>query len=247
MISSPRPVVIVASILATLACDEPGDADIRSASVPASAAQAAPALGSSARAARPENDSAGRDRQPRRVLVNGIDLTGIGYDVGNPMAPIVLVNFSDFGCPYCGTFARQTYPSLDKEFVRTGKVFFKYVPFVMGMFPNGAEAARAAECAADQGRFWPMHDALYGAQAEWKSTRSPEPLFQRHAAAIGLDTAVFSACYADRRTDQRTDRANDRATRLGIRATPTFFVNDQQIEGALPLEVFRQVLGNLAP
>ena len=63
----------------------------------------------------------------RRVVVNGIDLTGVGYDLGSPTAPVVLVNFSDFGCPFCGSFARETYPALDQELVRTAKVFFKYM------------------------------------------------------------------------------------------------------------------------
>lgn len=59
---------------------------------------------------------------PRRVVVGGIDLTGVGYDEGSPTAPVVLVNFSDFGCPYCANFARETYPALAAEFVRTGQV-----------------------------------------------------------------------------------------------------------------------------
>lgn len=195
-----------------------------------------------ARAA-PISDSASARAGARRVIVNGVDLTGVGYDVGNPDAPIILVNFSDFGCPYCGSFARETDPVLRKEFVETGQVFLKYVPFVMGMFPNGGEAARAAECAADQGKFWPMHDRLYADQVGWKTTRDPHPLFRRYGASIGLDDALFSACYSDRRTDGRTRQATDRADRLHIRATPTFYVNDRQIEGALPLDGFRQVLG----
>lgn len=179
---------------------------------------------------------------PRRVMVNGIDLTGVGYDYGNPSASVVVVNFSDFGCPFCGSFARETQPSLDREFVATGKVFFKYVPFVMGMFPNGEQAARAGECAGDQGKFQAMHDRLYAEQKEWKSSRSPESILKKYAAGIGLDAARFAACYAGGTTHQRTALATDRADRLGIRATPTFYVNGYQIEGALPLEDFRRVL-----
>lgn len=251
-------------VFVTAACGERNDGDGRNASTTASAVQPgdssgnvtnnaeAPAtVAANAGPADAALDStappSGGSQRPRRVVVHGIDLTGIGYDVGNPAAPIVLVNFSDFGCPFCGSFARETHPALDAEFIRTGKVFFKYVPFVMGMFPNAAEATRAAECSAEQGGFWPMHDRLYGAQAEWKRSRSPEPMFRRYAASAGLDTVRFSACDADRRTDERTERANDRANRLGIRATPTFFVNDRQIEGALPLAEFRRILTSLAP
>ncbi len=179
---------------------------------------------------------------PRHVVVNGIDLTGVGYDLGNPAAPIVLVNFSDFGCPFCGSFARETQPALNDEFIGTGKVFFKYVPFVMGMFPNGDEAARASECAAEDARFWGMHDQLYAGQNEWKRSSAPEPVFQRYAVALGMDGQKFAACYASGRTDARTGVASDRAHRLGIRATPTFFIGDRQVEGALPLAEFRRVL-----
>ncbi|MHB8839651.1 MAG: DsbA family protein, partial [Gemmatimonadaceae bacterium] len=111
---------------------------------------------------------AGRASAPRRVVIGGVDLTGIGYDTGSPGAPIVMVDFSDFGCPFCGRHALETQPALEREFVATGKVFYKYVPFVMGMFPNGDVAARAAECAAEQGKLWEMHDALYADHSAWK-------------------------------------------------------------------------------
>lgn len=179
---------------------------------------------------------------PRRVVLHGVDLTGIGYDEGDPKAPVVFVNFSDFGCPFCGTFSRETYPPLKREYVNTGKVFFKYVPFVMGMFPNGDKAARAAECAADQGKFWPMHDRLYADQAAWKRGSAPSLVFERAASALGLDRAGFDVCFADGRTDVRTAAATDRAMRLGVRVTPSFFIGDRLVEGALPLEQFRVIL-----
>lgn len=184
----------------------------------------------------------GPRRPPRRVVVQGTDLTGIGYDVGSPDAKVVVVNFSDFGCPFCGTFARETYPALEREFVQPGKVFFKYVPFVMGMFPNAREASRAAECAADQGKFWQMHDRLYAGQQAWKRTFAPEEVFRRNAAEVRLDVSRFNACYASQRTDSRTADATRRAEQLSVRATPSFFVNGRLIEGALPLEQFRMLL-----
>ncbi|HEU4697864.1 MAG TPA: thioredoxin domain-containing protein [Gemmatimonadales bacterium] len=174
----------------------------------------------------------------RRVVVNGVDLTGIGYDRGARDAPIVMVDLSDFACPFCGSHARQTLPALEREFITQGKVFYKYVPIVMG-FPNGDRAARAAECAAEQDAFWPMHDRIYADQAEWKRASDPAKVFARHATSLGLDTTRFGSCYASARGAARTDAANDRARRLGVRATPTFFVNGQMVEGALPLDRFR--------
>lgn len=197
--------------------------------------------------ATPPQEGRPAGQAPRRVVVQGIDLTGVGYDEGDPTAPIVVVNFSDFGCPYCGTYARETHPALAREYIATGKVFFKYVPFVMGMFPNGDKAARAAECAADQGKFAAMHDRLYEEQRAWKRGGEPAQVFAQAATAIALDRPAFDACMRDGKVDVRTAVANDRAMRLNIRATPTFFVDGHQVEGALPLPQFRQLLGQLAP
>ncbi len=179
---------------------------------------------------------------PRRVLLGDVDLTGVGYDRGSPTARVVMIDFSDFGCPYCGEFTRETYPGIEREYVNTGKVFFKYVPFVVGMFPHAAEAARAAECAADQGKFWPMADRVYGAQKAWKSADDPRQILTTLAAAAGADTTALSRCYTDRHTDPRTARATQVANGIGVRVTPSFVVDGRPIEGALPLAEFRKVL-----
>lgn len=180
----------------------------------------------------------------RRVLLADVDLTDVGYDRGNPDAPIVMINFSDFGCPYCGQFERETFPALEREFIATGKLYYKYVPFVMGMFPNGDEAARAAECAADAGAFWPMHDRLYAAQSEWKRSSQPAALFLRYASA-SVDTARLAACYRANAVHPRTARANALAGEFGVRVTPSFVVNGRPIEGALPLAEFQRLLRDM--
>ena len=178
----------------------------------------------------------------RHVTVADVDLTGIGYDQGDVNAPVVVIDFSDFGCPYCAQFTRETYPVIEREYVRTGKVFFKYVPFVVGMFPHAAEATRVAECVGDQGRFWPMADRLYEAQREWKRASDPRALLLGIAGVAGADTSVVSQCYRDGRSEPRTARANDAASTLGVRVTPSFLVNERPIQGALPLAEFRKVI-----
>jgi protein-disulfide isomerase len=167
-----------------------------------------------------------------------------GYDRGDPRARVAVVEFSDFGCPYCAHFAEETYPQLAREFVATGAVRWRYVPFVMGMFPNGTEAARAAECAADQGprAFDRMHQRLFEEQDAWKRAADPERVFGAIAASAGLDAARFAACYASDVPDRRIRASNALADQLGVRATPTFFVNGARVEGALPLEQFRAIL-----
>jgi protein-disulfide isomerase len=169
---------------------------------------------------------------------------GPGYDRGSVMAAVTVLEFSDFGCPYCARFASQVYPQLAEEFVRTGRVRWKYVPFVMGMFPNGDGAARAVECAAEQGRdaFARMHDRLFAFQDSWKSTGDAAGVFRSFAAATGLDVARFTACWGSDEPEARIHRANELADQLGVRATPTFFINGRRVEGALPADQFRAVL-----
>ncbi len=169
-----------------------------------------------------------------------------GYDRGVTRAPVTVLEFADFGCRYCAQFALTTYPTIADEFVKSGKVRWKYVPFVLGMFPNGDQAARAAECAADQGMaaFDRMHDRLFRRQGEWSRNGDPAGLFRAYAQAAGLDVARFASCYTSQEPDGRIRASNDLADRMGVRATPTFFVNGYRIEGALPAEQFRAVLND---
>lgn len=180
-----------------------------------------------------------------RVVVHGVDVTGLGYDRGTPGAPITVVEFSDFGCAFCAKMALETKPALMAEFVDSGTVYWKYVPFVVGMFPNGDAAASAAECAAEQGHFPAMRDSLYVTQRAWKGTADAAPLLARLARDVGVDERRWAACFAGEGGRARTRRANEAAARLGVRATPTFFINGQMVEGALPLNVFRGGLRQL--
>lgn len=155
---------------------------------------------------------------------------------------MTVYEFSDFGCRFCALFSQGTYPELHREFVATGKVRWVSVPFVMGMFPNGETAARASECAAEQEQFFAMHDRLFAGQSEWAKSKEPEQIFAGYAKQIGLDAARFTSCYAVRRGGLRTANNTHAAELFGIRATPTFIVDGRLIEGALPVEQFRQVL-----
>ncbi len=171
-----------------------------------------------------------------------VDLRTIGYSRGPDDAPVQVYEFSDFGCPYCSLFAELTYPELHEEYVATGKVRWTYVPFVLGIFPNGAEAARAAECAGEQDRFWEMHDRLYEGQRDWKSSRNPASIFTGYAAELGLDADRFGSCYGENSVGRRTTLNNRVAAALGVRATPTFIVNGRLVQGAVPADQFRLIL-----
>jgi protein-disulfide isomerase len=167
-----------------------------------------------------------------------------GYTRGAPEAKVHVIEFSDFGCPYCAQFARDVYPELHRDYVATGRVRWTYVPFVMGNFANGAAAAMAAECAAEQGvpAFWRMHDELFETQREWRQARSPADLFRRYATSLGLDAGGFATCLEEQRPVARIRASNRAADRVGVRATPSFFINGKRVEGALPARQFRMLL-----
>ncbi|MFW6089523.1 MAG: DsbA family protein [Gemmatimonadota bacterium] len=167
---------------------------------------------------------------------------GIGYIQGDSAASVVVVEFGDFGCPACGEFARETLPALRDEFIHTGRVRWRFVPFELGAFPNGGEAARAAECAAEQDAFWAMHDRLYGDQGQWLDEGDPREIFVGYAADLGLDADAFERCYRDDAVEERIERAGEAARAARVRGTPTFFVDGRRVEGALPIGAFRELL-----
>ncbi len=178
---------------------------------------------------------------PRPLTFNGVDLSNIGYARGNPDSPVVIMDFSDFGCPYCGVFARETYPVIEREYVRTGKVYYKYMPFIAG-FAHGREATRAAECAGEQEKFWEMHDRIYDTQAEWRRGSAIDAQMAALAGTIPLDSVRYATCYRDRHTEARTAQATALANELGVRVTPSFLVNERPVQGALPIAEFRKVI-----
>jgi protein-disulfide isomerase len=179
--------------------------------------------------------------------VDTIDLRTIGYARGSDDAPLTVIEFSDFGCPFCASFSTRTYPDLHEEYVATGKVRWVFVPFVMGTFPNGELAARTAECAAEQDRFWEMKEQLYAGQDTWKSAsrRQAPRVFTGFADDAGLEPEAFSACFADNPVAGRIAVHNRAADAMRIRATPSFLVNGRLVEGALPIAQFRMALDRM--
>jgi protein-disulfide isomerase len=178
------------------------------------------------------------------AAAQSFDVQRLGYDKGNPAATIAIIEFGDFGCSACAVFFRDTYPQLHREFIATGRVKWKYVPFILGSFPNSGAATKAAECAADQDAFWSMHDLLYQKQREWNKLLRPAETMQKFAAELGLDRARFRECYDKDVTAARTRQANDIARELMVRATPTFFINGRRAVGALTIDQWRLLLAN---
>lgn len=168
----------------------------------------------------------------------------VGYTLGDADAPIAVVEFSDFGCPYCGRFARTTMPELHREYIDSGLVRWRYVPVVFG-FPGGDVGGAAAVCAArhgDEDEFWRTHDLLYTRQVVLRGG-SARPQVVGWLEENGLDRDAIEACMDDPATMATLERNNQLAQQWMVRGTPTFLINGVPMSGALPLDFFRQVFG----
>lgn len=167
-----------------------------------------------------------------------VSLDGYGFEKGKPSAPVWIVELADFGCGYCAKFASETMPALDSAFTTPGKVYWRFVPFVLGMFPNAQEAAEGSVCAAEQGRFWQMHDKLYARRKEWMGSKNAKVLVARIAASAGVEPSAYSKCLKSGTATATVARNNALAKSMYVRGTPTFVINGELVQGALPREVF---------
>jgi len=162
-------------------------------------------------------------------------LSEIGFDYGSADAPIKVVEFSDYGCGYCRRFHAETFPAILKDFIERGRVQWKYVTYVSGMFPNGLTAAFAAECAGEQELFPAMSPLLYERQGDWKSLQDPYDAFEAMATEVGANAERFRTCYEQQRPRPRVRSGILSGARLGVRGTPSFLINGVPAMGAQPL------------
>lgn len=175
----------------------------------------------------------------RDALLNRADLGRIS---GRDSAKVWLVVISDFQCPFCKRWHEQTAPSLVEQYVRTGKVRIAYLNLPISTHRNAQPAHEAAMCAAEQGAFWPVADALFATQDAWKSKFEVEPYFDSLATRHVRDAARFRACIRDGHTRALISTDVSRITRLGVGSTPTFFVGTQMIVGAQPYAAFARAI-----
>lgn len=171
------------------------------------------------------------------------DMAGDFYR-GNPDAKVVVIEFSDFQCPFCRKHTLETQPVLDEKFVNNGKIFWVFKNFPLTIHPQAPAAAAAAECAAEQGKFWPMHDQLFNSTDQW-SVDDPTPIFTDLAKQLGLDVDAFTTCLTAGEAAKRVQEDLDAGTPF-VRGTPTFIVlyngKGSIIPGALPADRFTSIL-----
>jgi len=170
--------------------------------------------------------------------------------IGNPDAPITIIEFSDFQCPFCARFYTQTLPLIHEEYIEQGivKLVFRDFP-IQSIHPNALPAAVAAECANEQGKFKEMHDTLFENQNEWsrQETANALSLFSQYAKEMQLEQEVFDSCLINGKYIEEIRKDLEDGQNYGIGGTPGFFVGNDEIgyvkmEGAQPFESFKKVI-----
>jgi protein-disulfide isomerase len=153
---------------------------------------------------------------------------------GPAAAPVEVVEFSDFQCPFC----LRAYPTVNQVLSTYGdRVHFVYRNYPLPNHPEARPAAEAAQCAAEQGQFWPYYDRLFADQ-----TKLSGDGLKQSAAAIGLDTARFNACVDTHKYKDRVETDIKEGNEAGVNGTPAFFINGRLLSGAQPYDVFKRVI-----
>jgi protein-disulfide isomerase len=154
---------------------------------------------------------------------------------GPKNAPITIVEFSDYQCPFCEQWDTQVYAQLLSSY--PGKIRFIYMDLPLPMHPEAIPAAEAADCAGAQGAYWKYHDALF-------SLKYPlgRAAYEQYASELGLDTAAFTACLGAHTYLSAVKANASYAASLGLSGTPSFYINGRQLIGALPIGQFTAII-----
>lgn len=163
---------------------------------------------------------------------------------GDPDAPVTIIEFADFQCPFCGRFFAQTEPQINEQYIQSGKVRLGYFHFAF-LGPESNWAAEAAECAADQDKFWEYHDKLYSSQSGENQGAFNKDNLKKFAEELGLDTSAFNECLDSGKYAQLIRDESSMASSIGVRSTPTFLINGKAVIGAQPFEIFQQTIDSL--
>lgn len=165
--------------------------------------------------------------------------------LGDANAPVTIIEFSDFQCPFCRRFWQDTLPQIKKEYIDTGKVRFVYRDYPLtGGHPAALVSALGGECAEDQGKFWELHDKIFQEQnKQGTGTVSYTATdIKRWGQEIGLNAGEFNACVDSGKYSSEVEKDLADGSAAGVDGTPTFFINGQRLVGALPFAQFKQAI-----
>ena len=165
-----------------------------------------------------------------------------GASLGNPNAQVKMIIYSDFQCPYCMFFWRDTEDKIFRNYVSDGKVYVTYRSVGEFIGPESQKSAEAAYCAGDQEKFWEYHDVLFSNQGTENSGAFSNTRLEAFAQSLNLDMAAFDACFSGGKYVERVKKDKTDATAAGANATPSISINGTVIQGAQAYEVFKQAI-----
>lgn len=164
--------------------------------------------------------------------------------LGNVKAPVTLIEFADYQCPFCAKFHTESGTQIREKYIKTGKAKMVYRDFAF-LGPESLSAASATRCAADQAKFWEYHDAIFeteikdGAENNGNLNRD---LFVKLASGLSMNIAQFTACVDGKKYDAQVTGARQDAGLYGVNSTPMTFVNGELIQGAQPFATFEAAI-----
>ena len=173
--------------------------------------------------------------EPGERRVEGVT-AGTSPIKGKANAQVLLVEFSDFQCPYSKMFYKEAFPQIEKEYISTGKVKFAYRDYPLDFHPLAKGAAIASRCAGKQNKFWEMFDKLTHNNALEAEN------IKKYVQEIGLTAKAFEACLSDQNIAKEVEKDTQEAAQFGVQGTPAFFINGRFVEGAYPFEAFKKII-----
>ncbi len=189
-----------------------------------------------------------RARRPSKVTAE-VSVSG-KPSLGREDAPVTMVEFSDYQCPFCKRHFLTVLPIIKKEYIDTGKVRYVFRDFpIASLHPQAKKGHEAAYCAGEQNKYWEMHDTLFKNSKDFSV-----PALNRYAQKIGLDGDKFNNCLQSGKYASRVEKEIAEGVKAGVRGTPSFFIGPSgsgeritgtMVRGAQPLNRFRQVIENV--
>jgi protein-disulfide isomerase len=195
-----------------------------------------PSGGQAQVAVQPSNPAAAEAQATDAPQFVRYDIPTTGFPTLGPAdAPITIVEFSDYQCPFCRRWHQEVYEPLLSAYPGKIRVVYRNLPLT-SIHPDAMAAAEAAMCAGEQDAYWPFHNKLFSSESLNTQT------FVQYAQDLSLNVQKFQTCITDEKYKDAIQADSDFAVNLGIRSTPTFFINGLAVVGAQPLEVFKQVI-----
>lgn len=182
---------------------------------------------------------AGPDNNPQNPAANPLKIEISADDVvkGDKNAPVAIIEFSDFQCPYCGRFVTQTLPQIEEKYVKTGKVKMVFRNYPLPFHQFAQKAAEASLCTKEQGKFWEYHDILFNNQTALSIDN-----LKQYASKLGLATDKFNQCLDSGQMADKTKKDFEDGVKYGVEGTPAFFINGELLVGAQPFSAFEQII-----